>query len=65
MAKFKIGDTVRARNGRGSFYQIEDIQTRYGKECYLFDNGSVHIAKRARSGWHEVDRAERGYVVVK
>jgi len=60
--KFKPGETVTARNGRGDCYQIARVFTdRWGKTYYVFDNGSVDIRKRNRSGWHEADRANKGY----
>lgn len=61
--KFAVGDTVQARNGRGSFYEITAIRpdTYTGGLQYLFDNGAVNIKKRARSGFHAVERADKGY----
>lgn len=60
--KFKPGDFVTARSGRGDCYQIARVFTdRWGKTYYVFDNGSVDIRKRNRSGWHEADRADKGY----
>lgn len=71
MAKFKPGQMVQARNGRGSVYMINRIipaqyhgETLIAPERYEFDNGSVDIRKRARSGAHTVERADRGYKVV-
>ena len=61
-AKFQPGDFVIARNGQGSSYQINRVaKDRFGKLYYIFDNGSVHVAKRARSGRHYADRADLGY----
>ena len=69
MAKFKAGDFVQARNGRGSVYMVNEIVTETflgkTKEYYVFDNGAVHVDKRARSGRHEVTKADKGYKVVR
>ena len=60
-AKFQPGDWVVARSGQGAVYSINRVaKDRYGV-YYVFDNGSVHIAKRARSGRHYADRADLGY----
>lgn len=61
--KFKPGDMVQARNGRGEVYMITRVipASKYSPERYDFDNGSVSISKRARSGHHPVSRADRGY----
>lgn len=60
-AKFAPGDWVIARSGAGDVYQISRVaKDRYGV-YYIFDNGSVHIAKRARSGRHYANRADLGY----
>lgn len=67
MAKFKAGDWVIARNGKGAVYLINRIvpADRFNSERYEFDNGSVDIRKRALSGYHEVTRADKGYKLVK
>lgn len=63
-AKFKPGDWVIARSGRGDVYQINRVfKNRWGQIYYVFDNGSVSVHKRARSGWHAADRADLGYKV--
>lgn len=61
--KFAVGDTVQARNGRGSFYEVTRIlhATDQVGAKYLFDNGAVNIKKRARSGYHLVEVADKGY----
>ena len=69
MDKFKPGDMVIARNGKGAVYCINRIVEQdvagHKYRFYDFDNGSVHIAKRARSGWHDIARADRGYKLVR
>lgn len=65
-SKFKPGDWVVARSGKGEVYLINRVFTdRWGKTYYDFDNGSVDVRKRRRSGWHEMNRADRGYKLVK
>jgi hypothetical protein len=60
--KFKPGDWVTARSGKGDVYQINRVfKDRWGHTYYDFDNGSVDVRKRNRSGWHEADRADKGY----
>jgi hypothetical protein len=65
MAKFKSGDMVMARNGKGDVYMVNRVfMHQIGgtpTEYYEFDNGSVDVRKRARSGWHPVFKADRGY----
>lgn len=65
--KFKPGDWVVARSGKGSVYLVSRVipGNRYSGMRYVFDNGSVHVAKRARSGYHDVEKANRGYKLVK
>lgn len=60
-AKFQPGDSVQARNGKGAIYYINRVFNRDGNLYYEFDNGSVDVRKRARSGWHLADRADKGY----
>lgn len=64
-AKFKPGDWVVARNGQGAVYAINRVARNEYGIYYIFDNGSVHIAKRARSGRHYADRADLGYKLTK
>ena len=64
-AKFKPGDWVIARNGKGDVYHVDRVSRDDHGVYYMFDNGSVHIAKRGRSGLHYADRADRGYKLVK
>ena len=60
--KFKPGEFVTARSGRGDYYQIARVfKDRWGKTDYVFDHGAVDIRTRTRSGWHEADRADKGY----
>jgi hypothetical protein len=61
--KFKPGDMVQARNGRGAVYMVTRIipANRVSGVRYEFDNGSVDIRKRARSGYHDVAKADRGF----
>lgn len=60
--KFKPGDWVTARSGKGDVYQIARVfKDRWGKTIYTFDNGAVDIRKRNRSGWHDADTADKGY----
>lgn len=61
--KFKPGDMVQARNGRGAVYMVTRVipASKYSPERYEFDNGSVDVRKRARSGNHPVSRADRGF----
>ena len=64
-AKFKPGDMVIARSGKGDVYQINRVfRNRWNEIYYVFDNGSVSPSKRGRSGWHPANRADRGYKVV-
>ena len=68
-AKFKAGDMVMAKNGRGSCYMVcwvEDFNATFRFEetenlQYYLDNGSVHVQKRAKSGYNSVERVDRGY----
>lgn len=61
--KFKPGDMVQARNGRGDVYMVVRIipASKSAPMRYEFDNGSVDVRKRARSGHHSVSRADRGF----
>lgn len=60
-AKFQPGDFVIARSGRGSSYMVNRVYKWQNRVYYVFDNGSVHVAKRARSGTHLAERADLGY----
>lgn len=60
-AKFAPGDTVVAKSGKGSVYNVDKVaRDRYGI-FYVFDNGSVDVRKRARSGRHYATDADKGY----
>jgi hypothetical protein len=64
-AKFKPGDWVVARSGQGSVYSVDRVARNDYGVYYVFDNGSVHIAKRARSGRHYASSADHGYKLTK
>lgn len=66
MAKFKAGDWVQARNGKGAVYMVNRVFTfgMFDTEYYEFDNGSVDVRKRAKSGWHQTEKADKGYKAV-
>lgn len=62
--KFNPGDTIIAKNGSGSYYEIvriADAKEWSGGPYYELDNGAVDIRKRARSGWHPVSKIDRTY----
>lgn len=61
--KYVPGDMVQARNGRGEVYMVTRVipASRWSPMRYEFDNGSVDVRKRARSGHHAVSRADRGF----
>lgn len=67
MAKFKAGDMVIAKNGKGDVYMINRVipAERFAPERYEFDNGAVDVRKRGRSGHHPVERADKGYKLCK
>lgn len=73
MAKFKPGQFVVAKNGQGHAYMINRIipAKSEGKmlpypaeDQYDLDNGSVDVRKRAKSGWHPVEKIDRYYKAV-
>lgn len=64
-AKFKPGDWVVARSGKGDVYLVNSVARDQFGVYYEFDNGAVHVAKRGRSGLHYANRADHGYKLTK
>jgi len=61
--KLRPGMMVMAKNGKGDVYQIVRIIPANGFHgpYYDLDNGAVDIRKRARSGWHPVEKIDNFY----
>ena len=63
-AKFRAGDMIQARNGRGYVYEICYLFFDHGVLSYRTDSGAVTIHKRGMIHC-EAGRADRGYRLVR